>query len=150
METIVSIAFFEDGIKKQEIIKEENTERVKINARETIELEQEIKLESPGEYLIKTKITGLNFGFAEKEFTVNVFGEPQYECRMDEEKKDITIDPDSIGQNKIIQCEIRHYCLDCRYGFECRYEWEKAFSFKEFELGTKDYTTEQGRGTNCS
>ncbi|PIN98756.1 MAG: hypothetical protein COT90_02535 [Candidatus Diapherotrites archaeon CG10_big_fil_rev_8_21_14_0_10_31_34] len=149
METTVSIIFFENGIKKEEILKEENTERIKIEARETKELTQEIKLESPGEYTVKTKITGLDFGFVEEKFNVNVFGEPEYNCRIDETKKEITIDPDSIGENKIIECEIAFYCSDCKYGFECKYEWQKQFPYKELELKTKEYTIEHARGTNC-
>ncbi len=150
METTVFIAFFEEGTKKQEKIKTENSERTKIEAKETKKLQQEIQLNSPGEYMIKTKITGLNFGFIEKEFTVNVFGEPEYECRINEEKKDITIDPETVGENKITECQIRHYCTDCRYAFECKNKWENTMQFKEFELGTKNYAVEQSKGTNCT
>lgn len=150
MKTTVSIVFFEDGIKKEEKIAEESTERVKIEPRETKEFKQEIKLESPGEYLVKTKITGLDFGFIEKEFSVNVFGEPEYDCRINQEKKEIAIDPETIGENKIVECDITYYCYDCKYAFECKYVWKKDFPLKEFQLETNTYTIERARGTNCS
>ncbi|MFH1664253.1 MAG: hypothetical protein ABH986_05635 [archaeon] len=150
IEAVAAIAFNDNGTIKQEQIKKAVSTRTRIEPKETKTLETEIEFDSPGEYFVKAKITGLDFGFIEQEFTVNVLGTPAYDCRIDSTKKEIIIDDTTVSPTTITECTIRHYCSDCLYAFECKQAWKKVFQQKNFELGTKDFTTEKSRGTNCS
>ncbi len=149
METKVFVVFFDKGKKQLSLVKEHSTAPIKIEPKETKVFEAQISIDSPGEYLVKTRITGMDFGFVEKEFSINVYGNPLYECKIDETRKEILIDPETIGENKIPECEIRYFCLDCSYAFECKYEWNKKLPEKTFELGSNNYAIENTRGTNC-
>ncbi len=150
MQTKIFIVFYENGEKKEELIKEVSGKTTKIEPNEIKILTEEIEINSSGEYLIKTKITGLDFGLTEKKSTINVFGDTEYNCRINKTKKEIFIYPETIGENKIPECEIKYFCSNCLYAFECKYAWKQETSEKNFELGTKDYSTEETRGTNCS
>ncbi|MBU2100559.1 hypothetical protein KKG83_04870 [Candidatus Micrarchaeota archaeon] len=147
LETTVLVVFFEQGEKKEEIIKTDSSSPEKIMPQETKTIEREIELDSPGEYLVKVKITGMDYGFVEKEFTANVYGEPDYDCRINQEKKEVILKSDS--STPIPECTIRYYCFDCLYGFECKYTWKKEFPEKNFEIGTNEFTTENTRGPDC-
>ncbi len=147
--TKVFIIFYEGAEKKEQLAKEVSGTPEKIKAKETKTLYSEIQIDSPGEYLIKSKVTGLDFGYAEREYSINVFGEPMYECKIDKTRKEIVIDPATVGEGKITECDIRYFCTDCLYAFECKYVWTEEFLEKNFQLGTNDYAKERTKGTHC-
>jgi hypothetical protein len=149
LEIQVFIVYYERKQKIKEEIKNASSEPQKIKEKETKKLETEIEFTSPGEYLIKAKVKGNDFGFQEKEFTINVLGEKSYDCKPDKTRKEIIIDPNTLGENKIVECEIKYYCMNCLYAFECKHEWEKEFPNKNFELKTSEYTIQKTKGTNC-
>ncbi len=150
MDSEVFIVFTENNEKKELSIKKVSgtTQSIEPNTEKTFE--NTVKLDSPGEYLIKTTVNGMDFGEITKEFIVNAFGEKNYFCITDKTREDIIIDPNTTGENMIVECQVRHYCYDCLYAFECKNAWQQENPEKQFELGTKDYTTELTRGTNCT
>jgi len=149
IETKVFVIFYEAGEKKEQLAKEITSNPEKIQAKETKTLYSEIQIDSPGEYLIKSRITGLDFGYAEREYSINVFGNPGYECKTDETRKEILIDPNTVAEGKIVECDIKYFCSDCLYAFECKYVWTEKFPKKTLQLGTNDYVKERSKGTHC-
>jgi len=149
IETKISVSFNENGTIKEELVKEVSNEKTRIVPKETKTLETEIELDAPGRYFIEMKVTGMAFGFVEKEFIINVLGKPDYDCRIDETRKEIIIDEKTVSPTQIVECDIRNFCSDCMYGFECKQAWKNEFPSKEFEIGTNEFTVERSKGTNC-
>lgn len=149
MQTKIFIYYLDGEEKKTESVNEFTSKSTKINIQETKILEQEIELKTPGKYLIKVKLTGRDFGSIEKSFTVNATGEPEYECKKDTTKTEIVIDPKTVAETKIVECDIKRFCTDCMQAFECKKLWKEENPEKTFEAKTKEYTAEKAKGTNC-